>query len=157
MWQMLSVSTRLDRRGCFREVLLVLPCIDWLSGESQAFCFPKSFLPPKARKRVILVRKPLLFLLAASSHLVAHHVGNVFTRQLGFNLEECRHSFPVAKTVRRSYLLARHLSHVQSNNGDYAPGNSYALSSQTERGNSKIIARIQPSKNLSLQTRNHSK
>jgi hypothetical protein len=131
------------------ELLLVLPCIDRLSGKSQAFCFPKSFLPPKARKRVILVRKPLLFLLAAYSHLVAHHVGNVFTRQLGFNLEECRHSFPVAKTVRRSYLLARHLSHVQSNNGDYAPGNSYVLSSQIERGNSKIIARIPPSKNIS--------
>jgi hypothetical protein len=28
----------------------------------------------------------------------------------------------VAKTVRCSYLLARHLSHVQSHNGDYAPG-----------------------------------
>jgi hypothetical protein len=56
------------------EVLLVLPCIEWHSGESQAFCFPKRFLPPKARKRVILVRKPLLFILAASSHLVAHHV-----------------------------------------------------------------------------------
>jgi hypothetical protein len=72
------------------EVLLVLPCIDRLSGKSHAFCFSKSFLPPKARKRVILVRKPLLFILAAYSHLVVHHVGKGFPRGFQARMQKGR-------------------------------------------------------------------
>src|SRR6266849_5539647 len=69
---MLNGLTRGDRRGCERREFLTLPGIDRLSGESHTFLLPKGRLPPKARKRLILVRKPLLFLLAGCPRLVTH-------------------------------------------------------------------------------------